>query len=84
MRKFFATFALLFVLSISVFADGEISLGGGRACPEAEPDQPPPPCVTTTPPASGQSNSNATGAEEETDEPTVLDDVIDYLNSLFG
>ncbi len=86
MRKIFATFILLVVLSIAVFADGDILIGGGISCPPEKP-------TCTTPPPSGSTpangtnstttNSDSTDNEEEVDSG-VLEDVFNYLNKLFG
>lgn len=84
MRNIFATFALLVVLSVSVFADGETPIGGGRACP---PDQtecaataaPPTPAGDSSPTSEARSSSG-----EENDNSGALGDIFDYLNSLFG
>lgn len=67
MKKAFATFVLLFVFSISIFADGHIG-EGGRTCPN------------------GQTTCFVGGTEPEPapEDPTIIETVFDYLNSLFG
>jgi len=36
MKKFTTILILLFVLSVSVFAEGDILIGGGKSCPQGQ------------------------------------------------
>lgn len=36
MKKIATIFVLLFVLSVSVFAEGDILIGGGKSCPQGQ------------------------------------------------
>lgn len=84
MRKIFATFALLVFSSVTIFA-GETPLGGGRSCPDPEPGQATTECGNPPSQSNNQSSTSSTETGSTgTEESGILDDVIDYLNSLFG
>lgn len=51
MKKFTATFVLLFVMSFSVFAEGEIPIGG-KNCPQGQT------CLTGEIPIGGKTSEN--------------------------
>jgi hypothetical protein len=68
MKKFASTLVLLFVLSVSAFAEeGQIPIGG-RTCPQGQT------CFTNTGdiPNGGKS------------EQPIYQDIFDYLKSIFG
>jgi hypothetical protein len=67
MKKFATIFALLFVLSISAFAEGDIHTGG-KSCPQGQV------CFT---------NEGEYAASGKT-EITVINNIFDYLRSIFG
>jgi hypothetical protein len=67
MKKFATILVLLFVLSISIFAEGEFPLGG-KTCPQGQT------CFSNTGeyPAGGKS------------ENLIINDIFDFLKSIFG
>lgn len=73
MKKFATTFVLLFVLSISVFADeGQYPIGG-KTCPQGQT------CVTGQIPLGGKTNESFDSSENP-----VYRDIFDFIKSIFG
>lgn len=73
MKKFATIFVLLFVLSVSAFADeGEIP-AGGKNCPQGQT------CLTGQIPVGGRANESSDSAEN----PVYLD-IFNFIKSIFG
>ena len=68
MKKIATIFVLLFVLSVSAFAEGDILIGGGKTCQQGQT------CFSNTGeyPAGGKS------------ENPIIKDIFDFLKSIFG
>lgn len=71
MKKFTATVVLLFVLSVSAFADGEIPLGG-KNCPQGQT------CLTGEIPLGGRAETS------DSTETTIYTEIFDFITSIFG
>jgi len=72
MKKVATTVVLLFVLSISIFAEGEIPLGG-KNCPQGQT------CLTGEIPLGGKANESSDDSENP-----VYRDIFDFIKSIFG
>jgi hypothetical protein len=72
MKKFTLMFALLLVLSISGFAEGDIHTGGRTCLPEQT-------CIVDD----GDIHTGGKSYLPANDNP-VLTNIIDFLNSIFG
>ncbi len=75
MKKITTVLVLLFVLSVSVFADGVYG-AGGKSCPQGQT------CLFDgNVPADGKSDS--TDQTGETKEDSIFENVLDFLKSIF-